>query len=270
MAYTIVFNSNGGDDTARITISQTANNGEPFDLMKRPGFIYRQGFTFVGWGSTTFATEAVYHDEEHITEDLAPSGASITLYAVWRKNLLVDFLSGMAMEISSKKPMASQGTVPTQTLMDCLNTLGWTVDDASLVYDAGTFLGKAGSQSYYKYSDGFAICIFSIRETYKGPSLISNVADNAAYKQGINGGKINPNKSFTINGETWYLNTQNHQSSYPSDNTTFATFTMHESTLQEDLENTIFPALSWRFKPFHDSRNFVKGIEAGRALCKMI
>ena len=74
--YTVVFNSNGGTGTMS---DQSFNVDETKALSTNT--LSKSGYTFLGW-STSADGDVVYADGESVT-NIANSGESITLYAVW-------------------------------------------------------------------------------------------------------------------------------------------------------------------------------------------
>ena len=75
--YTVKFNANGGTGT---TQKQTLNCGSSVALAKNT--YKREGFTFAGW-ATKKGGPVVYKNKASV-KDLAKSGKSVTLYAVWK------------------------------------------------------------------------------------------------------------------------------------------------------------------------------------------
>lgn len=74
--YTVVFNSNGGTGTMS---DQSFNVDETKTL--NTNTLSKSGYTFLGW-STSVDGDVVYTDGESVT-NIAGSGETITLYAVW-------------------------------------------------------------------------------------------------------------------------------------------------------------------------------------------
>ena len=79
-SYTVVFDANGGTGT-QTRVSQTFEVGVSQKL--RINTFYKPGSVFVGWNQNEDAEEKQYSDEQ-IVQDLAPAGATLTLFAVWR------------------------------------------------------------------------------------------------------------------------------------------------------------------------------------------
>ena len=79
-SYTVVFDANGGTGK-QIRVSQAFEVGVPQKL--RINTFYKSGSVFIGWNQNADAEEKQYSDEQ-IVQDLAPAGASLTLFAVWR------------------------------------------------------------------------------------------------------------------------------------------------------------------------------------------
>jgi len=75
--YTVKFSANGGDGA---TVKQAVNCGDKTALGKNT--FTRDGFVFAGW-ATKKDGPVVYKNKAKVT-DLAKSGKSVTLYAVWK------------------------------------------------------------------------------------------------------------------------------------------------------------------------------------------
>ena len=74
--FTITYNANGGTGEPA---SQTKTNGKALTLSSTKPT--RQGYTFLGWATSSGASSAQYNPGSSFTTD-----ANTTLYAVWRKN----------------------------------------------------------------------------------------------------------------------------------------------------------------------------------------
>ena len=270
MSYTVVFNTNGGDDSEITTLSQSFTVNVTQALMKRPGSFYRTGYKFIGWGTTTFSTVATYQDEE-VVLNLAEDGQTITLYAIWRPESIQDILMG----ISSSLPIyggRSLSPAPAVSKDQLFDTMGWTCDRASVVYSSGTILGYSKDLSklrtFYKRHDGFAICAFKTGPSYNGPALFSTSLDAATYEVIQNGvyTTVPPAATVSYLGKTWYVNTEWHGNSRPSD----ANYPLHAAAFtiaDNDAGRAgVLTALGVRNTPYSSSSNFYKGFEIGKAL----
>ena len=76
VTFTITYNANGGTGTPA---SQTKTSGKALTLSSTKPT--RQGYTFLGWATSSSASSAQYNPGSSFTTD-----ANTTLYAVWRKN----------------------------------------------------------------------------------------------------------------------------------------------------------------------------------------
>ena len=76
-AYSIAFNANGGTGTMK---AQTANTAASVALSANA--FKRAGYEFLGWSTSKTATKATYTNKQKV-KDLAKTGKSVTLYAVW-------------------------------------------------------------------------------------------------------------------------------------------------------------------------------------------
>lgn len=79
--YTITFNANGGSGTPA---AQTKTHGTALTLSSTKPT--RDGYTFLGWATSSTATSAQYKPGAGYTQD-----ADVTLYAVWQKNSVSGF-----------------------------------------------------------------------------------------------------------------------------------------------------------------------------------
>ena len=78
--YTLAFDGNGATEGAMQP--QTVNVGEPLTLPKNA--FKRSGFEFLGWSTSSTATEASYTDEQAGVDLGGGKGEVKTLYAVWK------------------------------------------------------------------------------------------------------------------------------------------------------------------------------------------
>ncbi len=76
VTFTITYNANGGTGTPA---SQTKTSGKALTLSSTKPT--RQGYTFLGWATSSGTSSAQYNPGSSFTTD-----ANTTLYAVWRKN----------------------------------------------------------------------------------------------------------------------------------------------------------------------------------------
>lgn len=95
--YTVVFNSNSGSGSMS---NQSINVNETTQLSTNT--LTRSGYTFLGW-STTPDGDVVYTDGESVT-NIAGSGETITLYAVWE----------IILEVGQQWTYTSNGTFTVQ------------------------------------------------------------------------------------------------------------------------------------------------------------
>ena len=77
--YNVSFQPNGADaDSKTVTLKCSQQ-----ETLQKNTYT-RKGYTFVGWNSNPYAASAEYSDEQKVT-DLAASGKTKKLYAVWKK-----------------------------------------------------------------------------------------------------------------------------------------------------------------------------------------
>ncbi len=81
--YTVSYNANGGSGAPS---SQTKTHGVSLTLSSTKPT--RSGYTFLGWSTSSTATSATYSAGSSYTNN-----ASVTLYAVWKKNLYTNTIT---------------------------------------------------------------------------------------------------------------------------------------------------------------------------------
>ena len=79
-SYMVVFEPNGGTGV-QMRVEQEFEVGVSQKL--RVNTFYKPGHAFVGWNQNDAAEEKQYSDEQ-IVQNLAPAGATLTLFAIWR------------------------------------------------------------------------------------------------------------------------------------------------------------------------------------------
>lgn len=109
--FTITYNANGGTGEPA---SQTKTNGKALTLSSTKPT--RQGYTFLGWATSSGASSAQYNPGSSFTTD-----ANTTLYAVWRKDEAIS--SDINFELSSS------AAVPGSTVELTLKVTGTTKID---------------------------------------------------------------------------------------------------------------------------------------------
>lgn len=82
-AYKVSFNANGG---AGIMSSQSMTYGRAAALS--PNRFVRNGYAFLGWSRSISAVAAQYKDGQIVTNLTSGDGATVALYAVWRKEVV--------------------------------------------------------------------------------------------------------------------------------------------------------------------------------------
>ena len=117
VTFTITYNANGGADAPS---PQTKESGKALTLSSvKPT---RQGYTFLGWATSSGASSAQYNAGSSFTVD-----ANTTLYAVWRKDEVIT--SDVNFELSSAN------AVPGSTVELTLKVAGTTKVDLLTVYN---------------------------------------------------------------------------------------------------------------------------------------
>lgn len=115
--FTITYNANGGSGAPA---SQTKSSGKALTLSSTKPT--KQGYTFLGWATSSGASSAQYNAGGSFTTD-----ANTTLYAVWRKDAVV--VSDVNFELSSAN------AVPGSTVELTLQVAGTTKVDLLTVYN---------------------------------------------------------------------------------------------------------------------------------------
>ncbi len=149
--YTVSYNANGGSGAPS---SQTKTENVTLKLsITKPT---RSGYTFLGWGTSSSATSAAYSAGGNYT-----ANASITLYAVWSKNVSYYTVSynanggsgapssqtkteGVSLTLSSTKPTRSGYTF-----------LGWATSSGATspsYYPGGSYTSNASITLYAVWS----------------------------------------------------------------------------------------------------------------------
>ena len=117
VTFTITYNANGGADAPS---PQTKESGKALTLSSTEPT--RQGYTFLGWATSSGASSAQYNAGSSFTVD-----ANTTLYAVWRKDEVIT--SDVNFELSSAN------AVPGSTVELTLKVAGTTKVDLLTVYN---------------------------------------------------------------------------------------------------------------------------------------
>lgn len=79
--YTVVYDANGGSgamDESHFTV------GETYELS--PNAFYREGYTFLGWSTSSLFLRVKYQDEASVSNLSKRDHDTVKLYAVWQKN----------------------------------------------------------------------------------------------------------------------------------------------------------------------------------------
>lgn len=109
--YTIKYNANGGSGT----MSSSSHTYDTAKALTANSFT-RTGYTFLGWSTSSSATSPTYTDKQSVKNLTSTNGGTVTLYAVWQKNIVTVTLSSVSV---SQKPNKTEYTVG-----DTLDTSG--------------------------------------------------------------------------------------------------------------------------------------------------
>lgn len=86
--YTVIYDANGG-------IGSTQNSFHTYDTESTltTNEFSKKGFSFLGWSTSPKATSPTYTDGQSVLNLTETNGATVTLYAVWRADILIPSLS---------------------------------------------------------------------------------------------------------------------------------------------------------------------------------
>lgn len=83
--YTVVYDANGGDGT----MESSAHTYDVSAALSANGFT-RTGHAFAGWNTEADGSGGSYDDEEYVENLSALSGGTVTLYAQWRNEVMIN------------------------------------------------------------------------------------------------------------------------------------------------------------------------------------
>ena len=90
--YKVQYNANGGSGS----MSTSSHTYDAAKALTANAFT-RAGYTFLGWATSSSATSATYTDKQSVSNLTSTSGATVNLYAVWKKDtytVTFNFTSG--------------------------------------------------------------------------------------------------------------------------------------------------------------------------------
>ena len=131
--YTVVFNNNGGSGTMS---NQTMTYGTATKLTTNA--FTKTGYKFVGWNTDQNETTAQYTDGQSVTNLTDVNGGSVTLYAIWRKDITITYnVNGGTGTI----------TASTGTLYNSQSSVNIKLSSSKPTREGHTFLGWSTSDT---------------------------------------------------------------------------------------------------------------------------
>lgn len=116
--YTIRFNGNGNWNTSQGSYTQqftydvsatlTPNKFTRADATAYNSIYYERGYEFIGWGTSSTQITATYSDKQTVKNLTTSDGATIDLYALWKKpiTLTINFNGGKFNDDSTSKVLS--------------------------------------------------------------------------------------------------------------------------------------------------------------------
>ena len=142
VTYTLkLHRNNSASDGATAGRNLTVGKSRALPTVSELGWT-RSGYTFVGWAKSSTATSAVYSNGQSVKDLSSTKGATIHLYAVWKKNAPATYILRLHRN-NSKNDGATAGrtmTVDASRNLPTISSLGWT-------RSGYTFVGWAANQS---------------------------------------------------------------------------------------------------------------------------
>lgn len=171
-SYTISYNANGG---AGAPGNQTKWYGKTLNLSTTEPT--RNGYNFVGWGTSATDTDVKYHAGGQYTEN-----ASITLYAIWASaaKLTINYdANGGSSAPPSQVHLINtiskiSGVKPTR---DKYVFLGWSTDSTAI---KATYITD-GQYTNNSFTDGDTITLYAVWMK-ESPNIYMNVSTSNAFK----------------------------------------------------------------------------------------
>ncbi len=147
--YTVKYNANGGSGS----MSSTSHDYDIAKMLSKNTF-KRLGYSFVGWSKSSSATSATYTDGQSVKNLTATNGATINLYAVWKKNptyTLTYNANGGSDAPPSQSGSASYTVSSSKPTRSGYTFLGWATSSSatSASYTAGDKINLIANTTLY-------------------------------------------------------------------------------------------------------------------------
>ena len=188
VTFTITYNANGGTGAPS---PQTKESGKALTLSSTEPT--RQGYTFLGWATSSGASSAQYNAGSSFTVD-----ANTTLYAVWRKDVVATGakLTKVSASKGSRVVLEFVINTPISAKSMSLNSFSYNRNVLTLDRNNIEICVKDGIEKQDITTDGDVVILFSGTTKLSGtviriPFIISSSADNGDYTVSANAGYDN-------------------------------------------------------------------------------
>ncbi|MBQ6393519.1 MAG: InlB B-repeat-containing protein, partial [Eubacterium sp.] len=174
MVFTVSYQANGGSGVPK---NQSKNGGE--DLTLSDVIPTREGYTFIGWGTSSTATEAAYSPGSIYSKD-----SNIVLYALWEKKLTLSYQGngGNNVPASQSETVYNEKTSYTFTISDTIPVrsgytfVGWgTTTDATSTYGSGEQITITEDKTLYAIWSQDSASTERVTLTYSGENGGKNI-----------------------------------------------------------------------------------------------
>lgn len=182
-SYTVSYNANGGTNQPS---NQTKWFGETLTLSSTKPT--RDGYTFMGWGTSASDTSVDYASGDDYT-----ANAAITLYAIWKKTITLSYNAN----VGSGAPSSQSATIYNAT-----TSYTFTIPSTKPTRTGYTFLGwsKSNTATSSSYSPNDSITLSNSDTLYA--VWRTNVL---TIKYNVNGGKITSDTYYVNNGLVYII-----------------------------------------------------------------
>lgn len=146
--YTVKYNANGGSGS----MSSTTHD---YDISKNlaKNTFTRSGYTFLGWSTSSSATSASFSDGASVLNLTSSNGATVTLYAVWKKNTytLTYNANGGSGAPSAQSGATSYKVSSTKPTRSGYTFLGWSTSSSAISasYVGGNTINISSNTTLY-------------------------------------------------------------------------------------------------------------------------
>ena len=175
--YSIAFNANGGTGTmSKISsVSYSTKKTLPANTFKKTGY------TFTGWNRKADGSSTAYADKASVSKLSSTNGATVTLYAQWKKNTYKITYELNGGKNSSKNPATYTVTTADFTLLKPTRTgytfAGWYSDSAFKTKATTIKKGSTGNRTFYaKWTQNRYSIVFNANGGTGTMSKISSIS----------------------------------------------------------------------------------------------